>query len=55
MRAAGTAPFTLSISRPLIAAGAVIALLGVAGIWGWSHYGSAVFLEMIASGIAWCL
>jgi hypothetical protein len=51
---AGTAPFRQSVSWPLLTvATAGIALLAL-GLWGWAKYGTAVFFEMIASGIAAC-
>lgn len=46
---------SVSIARPLVVAGGALAaaLLG-AGVWGWAKYGTAVFFEMVASGIASC-
>ena len=43
------------VSRPLVLAAAVAAILLGGTIALWSHYGTAVFYEMILSGIAACL
>jgi hypothetical protein len=43
------------ISRPLAVAGAVVVLLIAGTMALWAHYGTAVFYEMILSGIAACL
>ena len=42
------------VSLPLIAVGAVCCLLVVATLVLWAHYGTAVFFEIIAAGIAAC-
>jgi branched-subunit amino acid transport protein AzlD len=40
----------------IVAAGAVFALLAVVGaVMLWVHYGTAVFFEIIKSGIAACI
>ncbi len=50
-----TAPLRLRLMpRPMIAAGAVFAALVAATLGLWAHYGSAVFFETIAAGIAAC-
>jgi hypothetical protein len=44
----------IAMSRPLIAAGAVVLVaLGVT-VWLWAHYGEAVFFETIRAGFAAC-
>ncbi|HEY7245882.1 MAG TPA: hypothetical protein VH678_18590 [Xanthobacteraceae bacterium] len=43
----------LSRSLAIVAAGAGMLLAGTLALW--AHYGSAVFYEMIAAGIAACL
>ena len=48
---------TPSIRRPswaAIVAGTVVGLLLLAGSVMWLHYGTAVFFEMVAAGIAAC-
>ncbi len=47
---------SLGVSRPVVAAvaGVVVALL-IATAAMWLHYGTAVFYEIIAAGIAMCL
>ena len=46
----------LGVSRPVIAAVAgVVAALLIATTAMWLHYGTAVFYEIIAAGIAMCL
>ena len=51
-----TAPLRLRpVPRPMIAAGAVCAALRAATLGLWAYYGSAVFFETIAAGIAACL
>jgi hypothetical protein len=40
--------------RPLVAAGAVFGALVIAALGLWAYYGSTVFFEMIAAGIAAC-
>jgi hypothetical protein len=42
------------VPRPLIAAGAVFAALVAVTLGLWAYYGSAVFFETIAAGIAAC-
>jgi hypothetical protein len=42
------------LSRPLLAVGAVVVLLLAGTLALWAHYGTAVFYEMIASGLAAC-
>jgi hypothetical protein len=42
------------LSRPLLVVAAVVALLLAGTIALWVHYGTAVFFEMIAAGIAAC-
>jgi hypothetical protein len=42
------------VPRPMIAAGAVFAVLVAATLGLWAYYGSAVFFETIAAGIAAC-
>jgi hypothetical protein len=41
-------------SRPLIAVVAVCCLLVAATLVLWAHYGTAVFFEILAAGIAAC-
>ena len=43
------------LARPMIAAGAVFGALLAATLGLWAYYGSAVFFETIAAGIAACL
>jgi hypothetical protein len=43
------------VPRPMIAAGAVFGVLLAATLGLWAYYGSAVFFETIAAGIAACL
>ncbi len=51
-----TAPLRLPpVPRPMIAAGAACAALLAAALGLWAYYGSAVFFETIAAGIAACL
>jgi len=45
----------LALPRPLIALAVVTAALIAAAVGLWAHYGTAVFYEMIAAGVAWCL
>ena len=42
-------------SRPLIIIAAAIGILLAGTVALWAHYGTAVFYEMIAAGIAACL
>jgi hypothetical protein len=41
-------------SRPLLVLAAVAGLLVAATLALWAHYGTAVFFEVIAAGIAAC-
>jgi hypothetical protein len=41
--------------RSLLIAGGAGALLIAAAVALWVRYGSGVFYEMIAAGVAWCL
>ena len=41
-------------SRPLVVLAAVAGLLVAATLVLWAHYGTAVFFEIIAAGIAAC-
>lgn len=52
-----TAPARPSAAASVIvaAASALVALLAVGAIGLWAHYGTAVFFEMIKSGIAACI
>jgi hypothetical protein len=45
---------TPSLTRPFLLVGAVAAVLIVATLALWAHYGTAVFFEIIAAGIAAC-
>ena len=45
---------TPSLTRPFLLVGAVAAVLIVATLVLWAHYGTAVFFEIIAAGIAAC-
>jgi hypothetical protein len=45
----------IALPRPLMALGVAVALLIAAAVALWMHYGTAVFYEMIAAGVAWCL
>ena len=42
------------LTRPLLLVGAVACLLIAATLALWAHYGTAVFYEVIAAGIAAC-
>ena len=42
------------LTRPFLLVGAVAAVLIAATLWLWAHYGTAVFFEIIAAGIAAC-
>jgi hypothetical protein len=44
-----------SVPRPMLAAGVVFGVLLAATLGLWAYYGSAVFLDTIAAGIAACL
>jgi hypothetical protein len=50
--AAADAPHLLS--RPFLLVGAVAAVLIGAALMLWMHYGTAVFFEIVAAGIAAC-
>jgi len=50
--APATAP--RSLSPPLIAAGAAIAIVLGGTLWLWAHYGTAVFFETIRVGFVAC-
>ena len=41
-------------SRPLLAVAAVAGILVAGTVALWAHYGTAVFFEIIAAGIAAC-
>jgi hypothetical protein len=43
------------LPRPLMVLGVAVTLLLGAAVALWAHYGTAVFYEMIAAGVAWCL
>jgi hypothetical protein len=45
----------LALPRPLMAVGVAVTMLVAAAVALWVHYGTAVFYEMIAAGVAWCL
>ena len=47
----------LGSPRPLLGWGvaAAVALLIAATVGLWVHYGTAVFYEIVAAGMAWCL
>ena len=45
----------LALPGPMVAAGALVAVLVAGAIVLWAHYGTAVFYEMVAAGIASCL
>jgi hypothetical protein len=45
----------LALPRPMVAAAALVAVLVAAAVVLWAHYGTAVFYEMVAAGIASCL
>jgi hypothetical protein len=42
------------ISRPLIVAGAVVAVLLAGTVWLWAQYGTTIFFETIRAGFAAC-
>jgi hypothetical protein len=42
------------MTRPFLLVGAVFAVLIAATLVLWAHYGTAVFFEIIAAGIAAC-
>jgi hypothetical protein len=39
----------------MVALAALVAVLVGGTIVLWAHYGTAVFYEMVAAGVAWCL
>jgi hypothetical protein len=45
----------VALPRPLMALGVAVTALIAAAVALWAHYGTAVFYEMIAAGVAWCL
>jgi hypothetical protein len=45
----------LALPRPVMALAVAAAALMAAAVALWVHYGTAVFYEMIAAGVAWCL
>lgn len=42
------------VSRPFLAVAVVFGMFSAGALLLWAHYGTAVFFEMIASGIAAC-
>jgi hypothetical protein len=48
------APRSPSLSRPLLVAGAVVALVLLGTVMLWAHYGATVFFETIRAGFAAC-
>jgi hypothetical protein len=51
MPAVANAPLS---SRPLLVLAAIAGMLVAATLGLWAHYGTAVFFEIIAAGIAAC-
>ncbi len=47
--------FRVALPRPMVAAAALVAVLVAGALVLWARYGTAVFYEMIAAGVAWCL
>ena len=45
----------IALPRPMVALAALVAVLVAGAVALWVHYGTAVFYEMIAAGIASCL
>ena len=45
----------IALPRPMVALAALVAVLVAGTVVLWAHYGTAVFYEMIAAGIASCL
>jgi hypothetical protein len=45
---------TRPVSRPLLAIAGLFGVLFAAALLLWVHYGTAVFFDMIAAGIAAC-
>jgi hypothetical protein len=50
----GTTIAGSGLSRPLIVVAAAIGILAAGTVALWVHYGTAVFYEMIAAGLAAC-
>lgn len=50
----GSARTAARLPVAAVAALSVLALVLAAAIWAWSHYGTTIFFEMIAAGIAAC-
>lgn len=48
------APRSFSMSRPLLLAGAMVALALLGTVMLWAHYGATVFFETIRAGFAAC-
>jgi hypothetical protein len=48
------APHPPSMSRPLLLAGAVVAVALLGAVMLWAHYGATVFFETIRAGFAAC-
>ena len=46
---------TPPLSRPLVIIAAAVGILLAGTVALWAHYGTAVFFEMVAAGIAACL
>ncbi len=46
---------TPQMTRPLLLIAAVVGVLLAGTVALWAHYGTAVFYEMIAAGLAACL
>ena len=45
----------IALPRPMVALAALVAVLVAGAAVLWAHYGTAVFYEMVAAGVAWCL
>ncbi len=45
----------LALPSSMVAAAALVAVLVAGAVVLWAHYGTAVFYEMVAAGIASCL
>jgi hypothetical protein len=48
------APHSPSTARPLLLAGAVVAVALLGTVMLWAHYGATVFFETIRAGFAAC-
>jgi hypothetical protein len=48
------APHSPPMSRPLLLAGAVVAVALLGTVMLWAHYGATVFFETIRAGFAAC-